>query len=326
MARKNQTSISEMVLLGISALAEHQSLLFFLFLFIYLLTLLGNLLIILLIRFDDHLRRTPMYFFLSYLSLADAMFASTTVPKILMSLMSETKTISFNGCLIQMYFFLTFGNTDNFLLACMAYDRYVAICRPLHYTTLMSHKCCLVLASGSWIISALHSLLYTLLVSRLSFCASREIPYLFCDVYPLLELSCSETGLIKILVQTEGVVDILGPFVLIFISYIHIFCAIMRVPPTARKRKAFSTCGSHLAAVVLFYGTISSLYFQPASAYAAQKGTVISLLYAVVTPMLNPFIYSLRNQDIKAAARRLLGRIRDFLRKQAPGKGTVSFS
>ncbi|XP_061477699.1 olfactory receptor 1361-like [Rhineura floridana] len=315
MPSKNHTSNPEMVLLGISALPEHQSLLFLLFLFVYLLTLLGNLLIILLICFDDHLHHTPMYFFLSHLSLADAIFASTTVPKILSDLLSQTKTISFNGCLIQMYFFLTFGNIDNFILACMAYDRYVAICHPLHYTTVMSHKCCLLLASGSWIISTLHSLLYTLLVSHLSFCASWEIPYLFCDVYPLLELSCSDTRLIKILAQTEGVVDILGPFVLILISYIHIFCAIMKIPSTTRKWKTFSTCGSHLAVVVLFYGTISCLYFQPASAYSAQKGTIASLLYAVVIPMLNPFIYSLRNHNIKASVLRLLGKIRDVLRK-----------
>ncbi|XP_053159587.1 olfactory receptor 1G1-like [Hemicordylus capensis] len=315
MARENQTAIFEIVLWGISTQPEHQSLLFLFFLSIYLLTLLGNLLIILLIRLDDHLLRTPMYFFLSHLSLADVTFASTTVPKILANLMSRSKTISYSGCLTQMYFFLTFGNTDSFLLACMAYDRYVAICRPLHYTMVINGKCCLYLVSGSWIISALHSLLYTLLTSRLSFCAPWEIPYLFCDVYPLLELSCSDTTLIKTLAQTEGVLDILGPFVLIIISYTRIFWAIMKVPSAAGKRKAFSTCGSHLAVVVLFYGTISCLYFQPASTYSAQKGTIVSLLYAVVIPMLNPFIYSLRNQDIKAALVRLLGRLRAFLRK-----------
>ncbi|XP_062975591.1 olfactory receptor 1F1-like [Elgaria multicarinata webbii] len=315
MVSQNQTRISEIVLLGISAQPEYQVLLFLLFLSIYLLAVLGNLLILLLIRFDDHLFHTPMYFFLSNLSLVDTIFVSTTVPKILVNLMSQTKTISYRGCLTQMYFFLTFGNTDNFLLACMAYDRYVAICRPLHYSMVMSHKCCLLLASGSWIISALHSLLYTLLISRLSFCTPWEIPYLFCDAYPLLELSCSDTKLIKTLVQTEGVLDILGPFILIIFSYTQIFCTITKLPTTAGKCKAFSTCGSHLAVVVLFYGTISCLYLQPASAYSAQKGTFISLLYAVVIPMLNPFIYSLRNRDIKAAMARFLCRIRDFLRK-----------
>nr|XP_056723225.1 olfactory receptor 1361-like isoform X2 [Euleptes europaea] len=306
MANENQTGVSEFVLLGLSTQPQHQNLLFLLFLSLYLLTLLGNLLIVLLICLDKHLLHTPMYYFLSHLSLADLGFVSSTVPKILVNLMSPTKTISYNGCLTQMYFFLTFGNTDSFLLACMAYDRYVAICRPLHYTMVMSHKRCLVLVCGSWILSALHSLLYTLLTAHLSFCSSREIPYFFCDVYPLLELSCSNTSLIKTLAQTEGVVDILGPFVLVIISYVRIFCAIMKVPSAAGKRKAFSTCGSHLTVIILFYGTISCLYFQPTSAYSAQKGTVPSLLYAVVIPMLNPFIYTLRNHDIKAAIRKLV--------------------
>ncbi|KAH0628916.1 hypothetical protein JD844_010554 [Phrynosoma platyrhinos] len=280
-----------------------------------MLSLLGNLLIFLLIHFDDHLLHIPMYFFLSHLSLADTFFVSTTVPKILSNLMSQTKTISYRGCLAQMYFFLTFGNTDNFLLACMAYDHYVAICHPLHYTTVMSHKFCLFLVSGSWVLSSLHSLLYTLLISHLSFCTSWEIPYLFCDIYPLLEISCSDTRLIKILAQMEGVVDILGPFALIVTSYAYIFYSVMKVPMAVGQRKAFSTCGSHLAIVVLFYGAISCLCFQPASAYSAQKGTFISLLYAVLTPVLNPFIYSLRNHDIKASMARLLGKFRGVLRK-----------
>ncbi|XP_077180538.1 olfactory receptor 1F1-like [Paroedura picta] len=309
MTNANRTGLSEFVLLGLSTQPQHQNLLFLLFLSLYLLALLGNLLIVLLIRLDHSLLRTPMYFFLSHLSLADLGFVSSTVPKILENLVSPIKTISYGGCLTQMYFFLTFGNTDSFLLACMAYDRYVAICCPLHYTTVMSHKRCLVLVCGSWVLSAFHSLLYTLLVSRLSFCSSAEIPYFFCDVYPLLDLSCSSTKLIKTLAQTEGVVDILGPFVLVIISYLRIFWTIVKMPSAAGKRKAFSTCGSHLTIVVLFYGTISSLYFQPTSAYSAQKGTVISLLYAVVIPMLNPFIYTLRNHDIRAAMTRVIGQV-----------------
>lgn len=315
MAHTNQTGTSEFVLLGLSTQPQHQNLLFLLFLSFYLLALLGNLLIVLLICLDHHLLHTPMYFFLSHLSLADLGFVSSTVPKMLVNLTSPIKTISYSGCLTQMYFFLTFGNTDSFLLACMSYDRYVAICRPLHYTTVISHKRCLVLVCGSWILSALHSLLYTLLTSHLSFCSSWEVPYFFCDVYPLLELSCSSTKLLKTLAQTEGVVDILGPFVLIIVSYIRIFCAIMKVPSAAGKRKAFSTCGSHLTVVVLFYGTISCLYFQPNSDYSAQRGTIISLLYAVVIPMLNPFIYTLRNHDIKTAIVRLWDKSRIFQSK-----------
>ncbi|XP_063150143.1 olfactory receptor 1F1-like [Candoia aspera] len=315
MANQNQTDNSEISLLMISSRPEHQTLLFLLFLSIYLLTLLGNFLIVLLIHLDARLPQSPMYFFLSHLSLADIIFVSTTVPKILINQMTQTQTITLNGCLTQMYFFLTSGNTDNFLLACMAYDRYVAVCHPLHYITVMSQKCCLFLVSGSWIISSLHSLLYTLLISHLSFRTSVEMPYLFCDVYPLLEFSCSDTRLIKILAQTEGVVDVLGPLAVIIISYTLIFSTIIKIPSTDGKCKAVSTCGSHLAVVILFYSTISCLYFQPASAYSVQKGTFISLLYAMVIPMLNPFIYTLRNQEVKSAIVRLLGRMRAFLRK-----------
>uniref|UniRef100_A0A803TQX3 Olfactory receptor n=2 Tax=Anolis carolinensis TaxID=28377 RepID=A0A803TQX3_ANOCA len=311
----NQTNHPDIVLLSLSSQFEQQGLFFLIFLLVYMLCLLGNLLIVVLVHFDDHLLHTPMYFFLSHLSLVDSFFVSTTVPKILSNLISQTKTISYRGCLTQMYFFLTLGNTDNFLLACMAYDRYVAICHPLHYTTVMSHKVCVFLVSGSWIFSSLHSLLYTLLISRLSFCNSWEIPYLFCDVYPLLDISCSDTRLIKILALTEGMVDILGPFALIVISYACIFHTAMKVPMAGCQRKAFSTCGPHLAVVVLFYGTVSCLYFQPTSAYSAQKGTFISLLYAVLTPTLNPFIYSLRNNDIMASMARLLVKSRAVLRK-----------
>ncbi|XP_070592210.1 olfactory receptor 1F1-like [Erythrolamprus reginae] len=315
MTNQSQPDNSEITLLMISGRPEYQRLLFLLFLSIYLLTLLGNFLIVLLIRLDNHLLQAPMYFFLCHLSLADVIFVSTTVPKILTNLMSQTRTITFDECMMQMYFFLTSGNTDNFLLACMAYDRYVAVCHPLHYVTMMSHACCLCLVSGSWIISGLHSLLYTLLISRLSFCTSMEIPYLFCDVYPLLEFSCSNTRHMKVLAQTEGVVDLLGPLAVIVISYALIFSTIMKIPSTAGKCKAVSTCGSHLAVVILFYSTISCLYFQPPSGYSAQRGTFVSLLYAVVIPMLNPFIYTLRNQEVKSAIVRLLGRKRDSLRK-----------
>ncbi|KAG6539485.1 olfactory receptor [Crotalus adamanteus] len=315
MANQNQTDNSEITLLMISSRPEYQRLFFLLFLSIYLLTLLGNILIVLLIRLDNYLLQSPMYFFLSHLSLADIIFVSTTVPKILINLMSQTQTITFNECLTQMYFFLASGNTDNFLLACMAYDRYVAVCHPLHYITVMNRRCCLFLVSGSWIVSGLHSLLYTLLISHLSFCTSVEVPYLFCDVYPLLEFSCSNTRHITFLAQTEGVVDLLGPLVAIIVSYALIFSTIIKIPSTAGKYKAVSTCGSHLAVVILFYSTISCLYFQPPSAYSAQKGTFISLLYAVVIPMLNPFIYTLRNQEVKSAIVRLLSRMRTFLRK-----------
>nr|XP_056707699.1 olfactory receptor 1J1-like [Euleptes europaea] len=269
----------------------------------YLLSLLGNLLIVLLIGCDAHLLHTPMYFFLRHLAVADMGFASSTVPITLHNLVSRDKMISYGGCLSQTYFFLVFGSGDSFLLAAMAYDRLMAICHPLHYTALMNAKRCLLLVSGCWLLACLHSLLYTVMLSRLSFCASREIPHFFCDVNPLLALSCSDTTPLRMLVMTEGMFDILGPFLLIVVSYARIFLTVMKTPSS--KRKAFSTCGSHLTVVILFYGTLIWVYLLPTSG----NKTLASLMYTTVAPMLNPFIYSLRNNEIKGALRRLVGRI-----------------
>ncbi|XP_053149142.1 olfactory receptor 1L1-like [Hemicordylus capensis] len=310
MGNGNQTKASGFILLGFSTKTGNQGVLFPLFLSIYLLTVLGNLMIILLIRSDTRLLHTPMYFFLSHLSLADLGFASTTVPKALENLLSHTKTITYWGCLTQMYFFVAFGITDSFLLASMAYDRYVAICHPLHYSTLMGHKRCLLLVMGSWLLAHLHSLAHTLLMVRLSFCASREIPHFFCDVQPLLRLSCSSTQPNELLAFTEGSLVIMGPFLFIVVSYALILVAILKVPSAAGKRKAFSTCGSHLGAVSLFYGTVIAVYIRPSSSYCIAKDQVVAVLYTMVTPMLNPFIYSLRNEDVMGAMRRGIKRLR----------------
>uniref|UniRef100_A0A8D0FZI0 Olfactory receptor n=1 Tax=Sphenodon punctatus TaxID=8508 RepID=A0A8D0FZI0_SPHPU len=304
---KNQSSSSGFILLGLSVRPELWVPLSSLLLVMYLVTLLGNLLIILLIRSDAHLLHAPMYFFLSHLSLTDVCFTSTTIPKMLQNMMTQTKSISHGGCVAQMFFYMAFGNTDNLLLAAMAYDRYVAICRPLHYTVLMSPKRCVLLAGSCWLLAFLHSLLYALLVSRLFFCASREIPHFFCDLYPMMRLSCSDLTLLETVSVTEGMTEVLTPFALIVVSYILIFCAIMKVPSATGKRKAFSTCGSHLTIVVLFYAIIG-VYFQPAAQYSAQQGMVFAIMYTVITPMANPYIYSLRNKDVQGALRRLWGR------------------
>ncbi|XP_061477691.1 olfactory receptor 1F1-like [Rhineura floridana] len=296
--------------------SEHEGIIFFLLLSMYLHILLGNLLIVLLIRCDTHLLQTPMYFFLSHLSLADVGFASATVPVMLRNLLSQKKDISHTSCFSQMYFLLAFGNSDNFLLAAMAYDRYLAICRPLCYTAIMSHKHCLLMAYGCWLLAFLHSMLYTFMLSRHSFCASQEILHFFCEFYPVLGLSCSDTTAIKMVAQTEGMLDILVPFVFIVAAYACIIHAITRTPSSTGKWKASSTCGSHLAVVILFYGTLCLVYVQPTSRNSNQKNTLASLLYTVVTPMLNPFIYSLRNSEMKGALRRLLdkmwGSLRDY--------------
>lgn len=306
MNHRNTTDVSEFLLRGFSTQPESQKTLFLLFLCMYLFTLLGNIMIILLIRSDMQLLQAPMYFFLSHLALADLGFTSTTVPKALQNLLSHKKTISYHGCLVQMYFYMFFGNSDSFLLASMAYDRYVAICCPLHYSAIMSRQRCLLLATVSWVIPITHSLLYTLLMSRISFCGSGEIPHFFCDIFPVLEVSCSDSNIIEMLLMTEGVVEILGPFVLIVISYACIFHTILKIPSATGKGKAFSTCGSHIAVVVLFYGTVSWVYFKPNSKHVDYKDTVAAVMYTMVNPMLNPFIYSLRNSDMKAATRRFI--------------------
>ncbi|XP_052051554.1 olfactory receptor 1361-like [Apodemus sylvaticus] len=303
----NQSSVSEFLLLGLSRQPQQQQLLFLLFLIMYLATVLGNLLIILAISTDSRLH-TPMYFFLSNLSFVDVCFSSTTVPKVLANHILRIQTISFSGCLTQMYFLFELTDMDNFLLAVMAYDRYVAICHPLHYTIKMTSKLCVLMVAGSWATASLNALLHTLLMAQLSFCGDNIIPHFFCDVTPLLKLSCSDTHLNELMILTEGAVIMVTPFVCILISYIHITCAVLRVSSSRGGWKAFSTCGSHLAVVCLFYGTIIAVYFNPSSAHSSEKDTAATVLYTVVTPMLNPFIYSLRNRDLKEALRKVVHR------------------
>ncbi|XP_008844183.1 olfactory receptor 1361-like [Nannospalax galili] len=296
----NRSLVSEFLLLGLSRQPQQQQPLFLLFLIMYLATVLGNLLIILAIGTDSRLH-TPMYFFLCNLSFVDVCFSSTTVPKVLVNHIFRSQAISFSGCLTQMYFLFQLADMDNFLLAVMAYDRFVAICHPLHYTTKMTHQLCSLLVAGSWVIASLNALLHTLLMAQLSFCSNNTIPHFFCDVTPLLKLSCSDTHLNEMMILTEGAVIMVTPFVCILVSYIHIICAVLRVPSPRGRWKAFSTCGSHLAVVCLFYGTIIAVYFNPSSSHATEKDTAATVLYTVVTPMLNPFIYSLRNRDLKRA-------------------------
>ncbi|KFO24774.1 olfactory receptor 1F1 [Fukomys damarensis] len=302
----NQSSISEFLLLGLS-MQPQQQLLFLLFLTMYVATVLGNLLIVLAISTDNRLH-TPMYFFLSNLSFVDICFSSTTVPKVLANHMLGSQAISFSGCLTQMYFLFELTDMDNFLLAVMAYDRFVAICHPLHYTTKMTHQLCAVLLAGSWVVANVNALLHTLLMARLSFCADNVIPHFFCDVTPLLRLSCSDTHLNEVMILSEGALIMITPFVCILASYMRITCAVLRVRSTRGRWKAFSTCGSHLSVVSLFYGTIIAVYFNPASSHSAEKDTIATVLYTVVTPMLNPFIYSLRNRDLKGALRKMVSR------------------
>ncbi|XP_053060636.1 olfactory receptor 1L8-like [Acinonyx jubatus] len=306
MERVNQTSsVSEFILLGLSSRPGDQKPLFILFLTMYLVTITGNLLIILAIHSDPQLQ-TPMYFFLSFLSFTDICFTTTIVPRMLLSFLSE-KTISYAGCLTQMYFIYALGNTDSFFLAVMALDRYVAICDPFHYVTTMNHDRCVLLVAFSCSLPHLHSLLHTLLLNRLTFCDNNVIHHFLCDLSPLMKLSCSSTFLNEIVIMSEGSVVLVTPFVCITFSYIRILITVLKIPSAAGKRKAFSTCGSHLTVVTLFYGSIFYVYLQPLSTYTA-RDHIATLVYTVLTSMLNPFIYSLRNKDLKQGLRKLMGR------------------
>ncbi|XP_007522984.1 olfactory receptor-like protein DTMT [Erinaceus europaeus] len=303
----NQTVISEFLLLGLPIEPDQRDLFYALFLAMYLTTFLGNLLIIILIYLDSHLH-TPMYMFLSNLSFSDLCFSSVTIPKLLQDMQSQVPSIPYAGCLTQMYFFLFFADVESFLLVVMAYDRYVAICFPLHYTTIMSPKLCLSLVVLSWVLTTFISLLHTLLMARLSFCADNVVPHFFCDMSALLRLACSDIQINEMVIFILGGLVIVVPFLLIFSSYVRIVSSILKVPSARGIRKAFSTCGSHLSVVSLFYGTIFGLYLCPSSSNSTVKETVMAVMYTVVTPMLNPFIYSLRNQDIKGALRRVFSK------------------
>ncbi|XFG05402.1 hypothetical protein AB1E19_009026 [Capra hircus] len=306
MERLNQSSsVSEFILLGLSSRPEDQKPLFSLFLIMYLVTITGNLLIILAIRSDPQLH-TPMYFFLSVLSFTDICFTTTIVPRMLVNFLSH-KTISYAGCLTQMYFIYALGNTDSCLLAVMAFDRYVAICDPFHYVTTMSYHRCVLMVAISCSLPHFHSLLHTLLLNQLTFCDSNIIHNFLCDLSPLIKLSCSPTFVNEIVILIEGSFILVTPFLCITFSYIQILIAVLKIPSAAGKRKAFSTCGSHLTVVTLFYGSIFYVYLQPVSTYTV-KDHMATIVYTVLSSMLNPFIYSLRNKDLKQGLRKLLGR------------------
>ncbi|XP_037360105.1 olfactory receptor 7D4-like [Talpa occidentalis] len=307
MGTGNHSGASQFLLRGLSDDPALQPLLFGLFLSMYLVTVLGNLLIILAISSDPHLH-TPMYFFLSNLSFADICFTSTTVPKMLLNVQTESKDISYVGCLTQVYFFMIFAGVDNFLLTVMAYDRFVAICHPLHYTVIMNPRICVLLVLVCWLIIFWVALLYVLLVAQLTFCAGTEIPHFFCELAQIVKVACSDTLFITICMYV--ITTLLGVFPLtgILYSYSQIVSSLMKMSSSTSKQKAFSTCGSHLCVVSLFYGTALGVYLSSAVTRSSEKSSVASVMYTVVTPMLNPFIYSMRNKDVKGALGKVLCR------------------
>ncbi|XP_057565177.1 olfactory receptor 7A17-like [Hippopotamus amphibius kiboko] len=300
MESDNDTWISEFLLLGISEEADWQPTISGLFLSMYLITMFGNLVIILTVSSDSHLH-TPMYFFLSNLSFVDVCFTSTTIPKMLWNIWTQSKVITYEGCVTQIYFLILFAVLDIFLLTIMAYDRFVAICHPLHYTVIMTPRLCGWLVLVSWIISALNSLLQSLMMLQLSFCTNFEIPHFFCELNHMVHLACSDTFLNNIVMYFAAVLLCGGPFFGILCSYSKIVSSIRGISSSQGKYKAFSTCTSHLTIVSLFYCTMLGVYLSSATTHNTHSSATASVIYTVVTPMLNPFIYSLRNKDMKRA-------------------------
>ncbi|XP_054418112.1 olfactory receptor 7D4-like [Pteronotus mesoamericanus] len=302
----NLTEVSEFLLLGLSEDPELQPFLFGVFLSVYLVTLLGNLLIIMAIASDSHSRlHMPMYFFLSNLSFVDICFTSTTVPKMLVNIHTQSQAISYAGCLIQLYFFTVFIGMDNFLLTVMAYDRYVAICHPLHYMVIMNPRVCGLLVLLCWFIISWASLVHVVLMRRLTFCPRTKIPHFLCELAQMLQVACSDALVNKVFLYVTAVLLCVFPVIGILYSYTQIVSSLMRMSSAGGKYRAFSTCGSHLSVVSLFYGTGLGVYLSSAVSHSSQRSLVASVMYTVVTPMLNPFIYSLRNKDVKGALRRL---------------------
>ncbi|KAM3927299.1 olfactory receptor 5G9-like [Leptodactylus fuscus] len=302
----NQTRISEILLLGFHEIQNLQILLFLLFLFIYIGILLGNLLIIFLVTVDHRLR-TPMYFFLSFLSSFEIVSTTNIVPKMLSVIIREGDTISLTACIVQLYFFSLSTNSECIQLSVMSYDRYLAICNPLRYSSTMDLRFQLNLVFWPWLIGFLIAWTITVLVYKLQFCGpSNIIDHFFCDLSPLLELSCSDTSMVRIQAFMFCVLIILLPFIFIIITYALISSAIVRISTAVGRKKAFSTCSSHLVLVCTYFGTLLSVYLFPVKDNSRHVSKVISLLYIIVTPLLNPIVYSLRNRDIIAALHKYL--------------------
>ncbi|XP_021485543.1 olfactory receptor 5J3 [Meriones unguiculatus] len=305
MASENCTLVTEFILLGLTDHSELKIVLFVLFLVVYAVTLVGNLGMILLIGITPKLH-TPMYFFLSCLSFVDACYSSVIAPKMLISILVVTETISFTACIVQHLFFGVLVTTEGFLLSVMAYDRYVAIVNPLLYTVVMSRGKCTLLVTGSFIGGTINSLTHTVTLSKLSFCGPNVVGHFFCDIPSLLILSCSDTSMNQFLLLMFSGVIAIGTLLIVVISYSFIAVAILRIRSASGRQKAFSTCASHLTAVTIFYGTLSFNYMQPSSQYSVEQEKVVSVFYTLVIPMLNPMIYSLRNEEVKEAAKRAI--------------------
>ncbi|XP_068104088.1 olfactory receptor 1f45-like [Hyperolius riggenbachi] len=307
MEKANSTLGTQFILSTFSDLHKYQTVLFVVFLFILVITVLGNLTILVLTCSDSQLQ-SPMYFFLGNLSFVDICMTLVTVPQMLKNFLLELhgRVISFEGCIAQVYFFLKFANVEDFLLAVMAYDRYIAICDPLHYVVVMHKRLRIRFIVGCWLLSTANAVLHAGLTSRLSYCQSNFLNHFLCDMVPLFKIACSDISINQLVIFTEGSIVVAGPFILIVVSYIFIMRAIFKIRSAEGRRKVFSTCSSHLIVVTFYFGTILFTYFRPPSSFSQTKNWVASLMYTIFAPMFNPFIYSLRNKDVQQAAQRFL--------------------
>ncbi|XP_077175049.1 olfactory receptor 5AR1-like [Paroedura picta] len=300
MDKGNSSVVTEFVLQGLTDNPQMQLPLFVIFLFIYIITVIGNLGMIVLICSQSELHN-PMYFFLGNLSFLDLCNSSVIVPKMLAGLVAESKQISYNACALQLYLFILFSDIECILLGLMAYDRYVAICNPLLYTAIMSGKVCKQLMAAVYVIGAMDSIAYTYCTFRLSFCSSNIVNHFFCDIPPLLELSCSDTYFSEIVIFIFVAYVEAGSVGMILVSYAYVLSTILRMRSAESRHKAFSTCASHLTAVGIFHGTVLFMYLRPSSSYSMDQDKWASVFYTIIIPMLNPLIYSLRNKDVKHA-------------------------
>ncbi|XP_062045989.1 olfactory receptor 11L1 [Lepus europaeus] len=318
----NKSAVTEFQLLGFRSILEWQTLLFAIFLAVYILTIAGNVVVIAVVS-QQQLLHSPMYSFLKHLSSLEICYTSTIVPLLLASLLSGGRAVSFSACMAQLYFFVFFGATECFLLAMMACDRYLAICRPLHYPVLMSPETCTKLAAASWLMGAGTGFLPSLMISTLDFCGPNQINHFFCDLPPLMQLSCSSVRVAELAIFVLSITVLCICFFLTLMSYMLIVSSILRIPSASGRMKSFSTCGSHLAVVTIYYGTMISMYVRPHAQLSPEISKITSVFYTVVTPLLNPVIYSLRNKDVKEAVRKAVSRKCGIYRVGVRGSSVV---
>ncbi|XP_007533821.1 olfactory receptor 2W3-like [Erinaceus europaeus] len=301
----NESTQGHFILLGFSDHPQLEKILFVVILVAYLLTLVGNTTIILVSRLDSHLH-TPMYFFLTHLSFLDLCFTTSSIPQLLYNLHGPDKTISYTGCAIQLCMFLGLGTVECLLLAIMAYDRFVAVCKPLHYMVIMNPRLCMSLVSVSWICGVANSLVMPAIILHLPRCGHHKVNHFLCEIPALIRIACVDTTIVEGLVSILTVIIVLMPLMFILISYICIVRAVLQIRSGSGLQKVFNTCGSHLTVVSLFYGNIIYMYMQPGNSSSQDQSKFLTLFYSIVTPLLNPLIYTLRNKEVKGALKRLL--------------------